>query len=222
MSARSALPLEARFVAAAPAWAEARLAAASALLPQGVTLRPVAEAWAGGRRATATLTLMPDLAESASRMLVGVARALAAVQAGLYHPLHRQAVMLPQANRMAAAAGIVPPRGAALPGLPEGLPTEVAELALPVPPQALDLARLPEAVWWLNLWTAPVLAAFPDGVVAAAPWARQEEQDGGLLLTACEAPPGPAHPEGFATVRAVTEAIGLHALQRAAAKDLAP
>lgn len=36
------------------------------------------------------------------------------------------------------------------------------------------------------------------------------------------APPGPAHPEGFAATRAITDALRLHALQRAAAGDLAP
>jgi hypothetical protein len=221
MSASRGFPVEARFVAATPAWEEARVAAASALLPAGVSLLPLAEAWAGGRRATATLTLTQD-APGAAGVLASVARTLGAVQAGAYHPLHRQAVVLPAANRAATASGIIPPHGAVLPGVPEDLPAEIAELALPVPPQALDLARLPEAVWWLNLWTVPVLRAFPPGVVAAAPWIRQERLEGALLLAVADTPPGPAHPEGFAAARAVTEALGLHAMQRAAAEDLAP
>ncbi|MDP3417830.1 hypothetical protein, partial [Falsiroseomonas sp.] len=152
-------------------------------------------------------------------LFTALAGALGAVQAGLYHPLHRQAVMLPAANRLAASQGIVPPPDASLPGPTPGLPPEADALAMPVSPFALDLARLPEAVWWLNLWTAPLLAALPAGAVAAAPWHRQAPLAAGVLLVAAAAPPGPRYPEGFAALRAVTDALGLHALHRAAAGD---
>lgn len=185
--------------------------------PAGVRLGFVQEAWEQGIRTVAHLSLPGGsrLEEGDVRRLFRlVCRRLDPHQAGLYKPRHRLLVHLPAANRAAAAQPIVPPPGARLPDLGEGLATE---LETPVRVAALDLARVPESIWWLNYWSADVLANWEADRLARAPWSEPPEKlERGQVLCACSSPPEMPSDPGFESIAALSRFLELGDLQSSA------
>lgn len=93
-------------------------------------------------------------------------------------------------------------------------PTRARFAAFP-PAPARDACDVPEAVWWMNVWSAATVAALGDATVAGAGWHRRERLGSGAwLLVATDAPPDRDHPVEIARVAELADALGLAAAQR--------
>ncbi|MBE7451243.1 MAG: hypothetical protein HS111_20815 [Kofleriaceae bacterium] len=95
------------------------------------------------------------------------------------------------------------------------LPPELlATFAALQPPATLDLCATPEAVWWINVWSADIVRSFGPAL-AGAGWWRAEELAGGyrLLVTSAEAPDR-QHPRALERVGEITRAMELAGVQR--------
>lgn len=83
------------------------------------------------------------------------------------------------------------------------------------PASELDICTVPEAVWWMNVWTQSTAARF-EGSLSQAGWhCDRTLPSGRRLLIATADPPDSSHPNAIARVAAITGAIGLARHQRA-------
>jgi hypothetical protein len=83
-------------------------------------------------------------------------------------------------------------------------------------PQEFDRRRVPDAVWWINVWDAVQVATVGLERILRAPWARVARlPEGRLALAASESPPDPTNPGHLAQLARIVEALDLRALQEA-------
>ena len=65
---------------------------------------------------------------------------------------------------------------------PPALPAVEADMPQLLVPEGYDRRRVPEGIWWVNVWSAPIVEAVGTQRVRAAPWAEVRKLDGGALL----------------------------------------
>jgi hypothetical protein len=94
-------------------------------------------------------------------------------------------------------------------------PEVVATFANLRPASELDLSLVPEAVWWMNVWSAAAVHALEPALSSAAWHAARTLPSGDRLLVATAAPPDATHLDEIAHVAAITDAIALAQRQRA-------
>ena len=102
--------------------------------------------------------------------------------------------------------------------VPGPLPSTRNEAALPdlLVPQEFDRRRVPDAVWWINVWDAVQVATVGPERILDAPWARVATlPEGGSALAATGLPTDPKNPDHLATLTRIIDALGLRALQEA-------
>ena len=101
--------------------------------------------------------------------------------------------------------------------LPGGLFERFAAL---LPARAFDVAAVPEAVWWGNVWSRAVVERIGRARIEALPWHRIEPAgEGGLLLQACDQRPAPGRPDALQAIASLTEELDLPEHQRSARPD---
>ena len=97
----------------------------------------------------------------------------------------------------------------------ERLPPEVTSVFAALEPASkLDLCEMPEAVWWINVWSPAIVQRF-GARLRSAGWQRAESLQGGYeLLVASEDAPERDHSAALNQVAALHRALDLAALQR--------
>lgn len=153
-------------------------------------------------------------------LMCEAATAFGADVAGIYprslHALVRLASGEKTGGRGAPENGGGSTQGSSLPAfvsrLPEGLFERFTTL---LPARAFDVAAVPEAVWWGNVWSREVVERIGRDRIEALPWARIEAAgSGGLLLQACKQRPAPNKPEELAAIASLLEELDLPRHQR--------
>jgi hypothetical protein len=102
--------------------------------------------------------------------------------------------------------------------VPAPLPVEGVSGNLPdlLVPQEFDRRHVPDAVWWINVWDAEMVATVGRDRIERAPWRRIVELPGGALgLAATDAPTDPASHEDLIQLTRLVDALELRALQEA-------
>lgn len=94
-------------------------------------------------------------------------------------------------------------------------PETIATFASLRPANELDLGLVPEAVWWMNVWSAASANALEPALSRAAWHADRALPSGDRLLIATAMPPDATHLDEIARVAEITEEIGLARRQRA-------
>lgn len=78
-----------------------------------------------------------------------------------------------------------------------------------------DWCDIPEAVWWINVWSAETVRKLDENMIARLGWHRREHlTSGSWLLVATAERPDRAHPTAIAHIAALADALGLANLQR--------
>lgn len=103
-----------------------------------------------------------------------------------------------------------------VPGVAPGLPDLLQA-------SDLDETLVPDGVYWLNWWSAPMIDALGRARVEAAGWARTTQHaDGSMTLAATLAPPDLTSPDDVGRIVRILGAIELRARQEQHAVGEAP
>jgi hypothetical protein len=97
---------------------------------------------------------------------------------------------------------------------PPALPPVVANMPQLLVPEEYDRRRAPEGVYWVNVWSAPIVETVGEQRVREAPWAEVRELDqGALLLVATRHVLDPTSAKDIGILAAILRELDLRSAQ---------